>query len=188
MTRTSWILSVGVLCALAQPALAQGRGRYGVPPGHLPPPGTCRVWIAGVPPGHQPRPTSCAAARWDRRQDGRIIYGSAYPMRQRDDYYSVRQRLEIDRQRREIDRQHRLWELRNAREIRSQQAWEQRERTERALERARRDDRRRDFRDDARRDQRSERGLDRLERRAWDDWSIRRQSTARPHLAVERSR
>ena len=30
----------------------------GVPPGHLPKPGECRVWIPGVPPGRQPRPKS----------------------------------------------------------------------------------------------------------------------------------
>jgi len=29
-----------------------------VPPGHLPEPGECRVWIPGVPPGRQPRPKS----------------------------------------------------------------------------------------------------------------------------------
>lgn len=28
----------------------------GIPPGHLPPPGMCRVWYPGKPPGHQPRP------------------------------------------------------------------------------------------------------------------------------------
>src|SRR5207249_9008254 len=27
----------------------------GVPPGHLPKPGECRVWIPRVPPGRQPR-------------------------------------------------------------------------------------------------------------------------------------
>ncbi|OLC05277.1 MAG: hypothetical protein AUH45_00940 [Gemmatimonadetes bacterium 13_1_40CM_69_22] len=32
----------------------------GVPPGHLPKPGECRVWIPGVPPGRQPRPKSRA--------------------------------------------------------------------------------------------------------------------------------
>jgi hypothetical protein len=32
--------------------------RLGVPPGHLPKPGECRVWIPGVPPGRQPRPRS----------------------------------------------------------------------------------------------------------------------------------
>jgi hypothetical protein len=35
---------------------------HGVPPGHLPPAGSCRVWIPGVPPGHQAPPTSCAVA------------------------------------------------------------------------------------------------------------------------------
>lgn len=31
----------------------------GVPPGHLPPPGRCRVWIPGRPPGRQARARSC---------------------------------------------------------------------------------------------------------------------------------
>src|SRR5947207_2227204 len=30
----------------------------GIPPGHLPNPGECRVWIPGTPPGHQPKPQS----------------------------------------------------------------------------------------------------------------------------------
>lgn len=30
----------------------------GVPPGHLPDPGECRVWIPGTPPGRQPKPKS----------------------------------------------------------------------------------------------------------------------------------
>jgi surface antigen len=32
-----------------------------IPPGHLPPPGLCRVWHQGTPPGHQPPPGDCAA-------------------------------------------------------------------------------------------------------------------------------
>src|SRR5258706_7886085 len=28
----------------------------GVPPGHLPKPGECRIWIPGTPPGRQPKP------------------------------------------------------------------------------------------------------------------------------------
>jgi hypothetical protein len=32
----------------------------GIPPGHLPPPGQCRVWVPGQPPGHQAKPRSCA--------------------------------------------------------------------------------------------------------------------------------
>ena len=47
-----------------EPAPAVRRGpstaaRLGIPPGHLPPPGQCRVWMPGKPPGHQPRPRSC---------------------------------------------------------------------------------------------------------------------------------
>jgi hypothetical protein len=37
----------------------RGPGRLGVPPGHYPPPGACRLWFPGRPPGRQPRPTSC---------------------------------------------------------------------------------------------------------------------------------
>lgn len=32
-----------------------------VPPGHYPPPGSCRLWFPGRPPGHQPPPTRCGA-------------------------------------------------------------------------------------------------------------------------------
>ena len=31
----------------------------GIPPGHLPPPGSCRVWYPGTPPGLQPPPGPC---------------------------------------------------------------------------------------------------------------------------------
>ncbi|UCD25634.1 MAG: hypothetical protein JSW51_06895 [Gemmatimonadota bacterium] len=31
----------------------------GIPPGHLPPPGQCKVWIPGDPPGHQAAARSC---------------------------------------------------------------------------------------------------------------------------------
>lgn len=33
--------------------------RLGVPPGHYPPPGECRVWYPGRPPGQQPPPSRC---------------------------------------------------------------------------------------------------------------------------------
>src|SRR5688500_2815490 len=63
---------------VAAPAAAQGRrGAQGIPPGHLPPPGECRVWYDGVPPGQQPRPTSCRAAEVTAGQTraARVIYG-----------------------------------------------------------------------------------------------------------------
>ena len=31
----------------------------GIPPGHLPPPGECRVWLPGRPAGRQAAPRSC---------------------------------------------------------------------------------------------------------------------------------
>ena len=31
----------------------------GIPPGHLPAPGMCRVWVPGTPPGHQAKARSC---------------------------------------------------------------------------------------------------------------------------------
>ena len=48
-----------------QPAPAAHRGastasRLGVPPGHLPAPGMCRVWMPGRAPGHQAPARSCA--------------------------------------------------------------------------------------------------------------------------------
>ena len=69
-----------ILIALASgPALAQGRGRnaQGVPPGHLPPDGSCRVWYEGVPPGRQPPPTDCDEAERtaSRTRAARVIYG-----------------------------------------------------------------------------------------------------------------
>lgn len=33
----------------------------GIPPGHLPPPGQCRIWVPGKPPGHQSPPGPCAS-------------------------------------------------------------------------------------------------------------------------------
>jgi hypothetical protein len=47
-----------------QGPLYQGRPVYQgeavhVPPGHLPPPGMCRIWFPDRPPGHQPPPGPC---------------------------------------------------------------------------------------------------------------------------------
>ncbi|MDQ3843520.1 MAG: hypothetical protein M3342_05835 [Bacteroidota bacterium] len=49
----------------------EGRGRegrtypfsaLGIPKGHLPPPGECKIWIPGRPPGQQGPPQSCSSA------------------------------------------------------------------------------------------------------------------------------
>src|SRR5687768_16540844 len=70
-----------VFALVAGTAEAQGRGRransQGIPPGHMPPPGQCRVWHDGMPPGQQPRPTNCDQAERmaSRNRNARVIYG-----------------------------------------------------------------------------------------------------------------
>ena len=74
----------------AGPAFAQGRGNdkgknkqgdsreWGVPAGHMPPPGECRVWYDGVPPGQQPPPVNCNEAERiaSRDRNARVVYGN----------------------------------------------------------------------------------------------------------------
>jgi hypothetical protein len=61
-----------------RPAPAVGRAStaatLGIPPGHLPPPGQCRVWLPGQPPGHQPRARSCANIERVAPAGGWILY------------------------------------------------------------------------------------------------------------------
>jgi len=71
-----------VIALIAAPLAAKDRGRHGrkgqgIPPGHLPPPGACRVWYDGRPPGHQPPPTGCREAESiaARDRNARVIYG-----------------------------------------------------------------------------------------------------------------
>src|SRR5687767_7548713 len=67
------VLAVTVGCASAilvhapEPVVVvdndrEDRRALGIPPGHLPPPGECRIWYPGRPPAHQPPPLSCADA------------------------------------------------------------------------------------------------------------------------------
>src|SRR5687767_8213474 len=72
-----------VFALAAGTADAQGRGRnransQGIPPGHMPAAGQCRVWYDGVPPGRQPRATSCREAERvaARDRNARVIYGA----------------------------------------------------------------------------------------------------------------
>jgi hypothetical protein len=41
-----------------------GYTTLGIPEGHLPPPGTCRLWYPDRPPGHQPPPERCESLRY----------------------------------------------------------------------------------------------------------------------------
>ena len=75
-------------------------GGQGVPAGHMPPPGACRVWYPGRPPGQQPAPADCAQAQYEAsRYGGRVIYGGRPEARRWDD----------DRRGRRADRDRR-WE------------------------------------------------------------------------------
>lgn len=46
-----------------------------VPPGHMPPPGQCRIWYPGIPPGHQPPPGNCAVLSRHVPPDAWLIVG-----------------------------------------------------------------------------------------------------------------
>jgi hypothetical protein len=55
--------------AAGQPAPSVGvpfaEGPISIPPGHMPPPGECRIWFPDRPPGQQPPPGPC---RWLQHQ------------------------------------------------------------------------------------------------------------------------
>lgn len=72
------VIGLAVSSVAAQDRNARRGGRsQGIPAGHLPPPGECRVWYDDRPPGQQPPPTSCRAAERVASRDryARVIYG-----------------------------------------------------------------------------------------------------------------
>ena len=48
--------------------------RLGIPPGHLPPPGSCRVWIPGKPPGHQAKAGPCESVSRSAPPGSWVVY------------------------------------------------------------------------------------------------------------------
>lgn len=63
----------------AEPAVVvvdsdRDRARLRVPPGHLPPPGECRLWFPDRPPGHQPPPGRCSRIERDAPPGSWVLY------------------------------------------------------------------------------------------------------------------
>jgi hypothetical protein len=59
--RRTVVVAGGIEGGRPVPASAAGPGpaaTLGIPPGHFPRPGECRIWYPGTPPGRQPRPKS----------------------------------------------------------------------------------------------------------------------------------
>ena len=69
-------LSAG--CSLTVHGRNDRQHSQGVPAGHLPPAGMCRVWYDDRPAGQQPPAVSCSQARTTaaRSRDARVIYGA----------------------------------------------------------------------------------------------------------------
>ncbi len=81
MNRSFCILAVaGVLsgCSVTfgaqAPAYALAGEVYDIPPGQMPPPGSCRLWHLGEPPGQQPPPGDCAELREAVPRDALLLY------------------------------------------------------------------------------------------------------------------
>ena len=64
------ILGRVILPPVGRPAPRQLEG---VPRGHYPPPGQCRVWYPNRPPGHQPPPADCQSLAGTRLEPGAFI-------------------------------------------------------------------------------------------------------------------
>ena len=45
-----------------------------IPPGHLPPPGSCRIWFPGAPPGQQLPPGDCEVLAGDIPPGAWLLY------------------------------------------------------------------------------------------------------------------
>ncbi|WP_189471653.1 hypothetical protein [Litchfieldella qijiaojingensis] len=48
---------------------------YDIPPGHMPPPGECRIWYPDLPPGQQPPPGHCDELQYRVPPDAVLIQG-----------------------------------------------------------------------------------------------------------------
>jgi len=56
------------------PARRSTAATLGIPPGHLPPVGQCRVWVPGSPPGRQAKATECTGIERTAPAGSWILY------------------------------------------------------------------------------------------------------------------
>ncbi len=68
LTLLAALLALGGCAVYAEPAADAprrdgGPAAFKVPPGHMPPPGSCRIWFPDRPPGQQPAPGDCRHLR-----------------------------------------------------------------------------------------------------------------------------
>jgi hypothetical protein len=83
----------GTLVLPGTSAFADEHGKLRVPPGHLPPPGKCRIWYPRRPPGHQPAPGDCRIlSRQLPRGAWLVSRERVWEYKDRPDYYYHRYR------------------------------------------------------------------------------------------------
>ncbi len=76
---SSMLVACSQTVVLTPPEPSDSRGpstaaTLGIPPGHLPPAGQCRIWIPGTPPGHQAPAGDCASLARRVPLDGWLVY------------------------------------------------------------------------------------------------------------------
>jgi hypothetical protein len=66
----------GVILTVPQGrVVTQPARQLDIPPGHMPPPGSCRIWMPGVPPGQQSPPGDCNLLRRQVPPGGVLVAG-----------------------------------------------------------------------------------------------------------------
>lgn len=108
---------------------AKGFSKVGIPPGHMPRAGECRIWYPGKAPGHQPRPGNCHTlsrqvprGAWLIGHDNKWSYDDIRHSRRRPNFqYGKHDRRDDHRDRRVHDGRDRVVRegIRDVREARS---------------------------------------------------------------------